>query len=234
MTTMNTDYFAGLELAQQEIDQAADAAANAAKKAEEEKAEADRLAYVAREELARKNIAKSRFAIRSEIVKAAIARGSVATTEEETNNVLIDGIDCGFWIDYVQERTSSTYSWRSKPTGKLRLSIGDYGSRRSFPQRKDGGHNYEEVAAILCSLVAQKKSRDLATANQQRNRATAEAIRKEFNLPEYHDLVAPSASKDVAVMLDFSKISSVTISPEKAREVLAALRGLGIKLSYNG
>ena len=232
MTTMNTDYFAGLELAQKVIDEAAAAAEVAAKKAVEEKKEAARKERLEMEVKARENRARAQYSVRLAIVQAAISRGSKASTTETGRAIVIDGYDCSHLIDFVEERTSYS-TWRSKPNGKTRLTVGDFGDRKSYPQRKDGGYNYEDIAATLCHYAAKKIANDLALANRQRNTAEAAVIRKEFNLPEYHGLVNPSASKGAMVLLDFSKISPATVSPAKAREVLAALRVLGIKLSYN-
>lgn len=208
------------------------AAAAEAQRIAAEKEEADRKERLAVEQQARLNVNRSRYAIRSAIVQAAIALGSTASTTEDEYKFLIDGIDCSFWLHFVEERARIS-SWRSKPNGKLRLTVGDFGDRKSYPQKKDGTHNYYSIAVTLRGYAHRRLAEQKAQVNRVRNNQAATDIANEFNLPQYHALVVPSAHVVGNVMIDFSKLNAHTMNPDKARKLLQALRDFGIKLSYN-
>jgi len=224
MMTNDTGFSAGMD--------AAFEAAEAAARIEAEKEEAARKERLEQEAKARLMTARGRYPIRKAIVDAAIALGSTATTTEDANEFFIDGIGCSWWLQFVEERTRIS-SWRSSPTGKLRLTVGDFGNRTSYPQKKDGTHNYEAIAQALRGYAQRKIADQQAAANRQRNASAAQSIANDFNLPHYHDLVVPSSHAEGKVTINFSKINAVTMKPENARKVLQALRDLGIKLSYN-
>ncbi len=224
--TTNIDDFMGEHLADKAAAEAEE------RRVAAEKEEADRKVRQEQDAKARLMINRSRYAIRKAIADAAIALGSTASTPEDTHELFIDGIDASYWLAFVEERTH-TSSWRSHNNGKMRLTVGDFGDRVSFPQKKDGTHNYVEVASKLRARVARRIADDHAKLNQQRNSNAAAAISKEFNLPEYHQLVVPSSYTVGKVVIDFSKINKATMSPEHARKVLQALRDLDVKLSYN-
>lgn len=224
MIDNNTGFSAGID--------AAFEAAEAARAAEE-KAQAEREEKRMQQEAdARRAETRRRYSIRKAIVDAAIALGSTGHTTEDVNTFFIDGVDCSFWLSFVEERTHLT-KWRSSATGKLRLTVGDFGNRKSYPQKKDGTHNYEEIARVLRGYAARKTASRKAEAMRAKNDAAAVAIAKEFNLPSYCGLVVPSSAAPGKVMLDLSKVYKTTMTPEHARKVLQALRDLGIKLSYN-
>lgn len=203
-----------------------------AQRIREAKEEADRLAYVEQERVARLKVAQGRYAIRLAIVEAALRQGSEAYTVEDTNDIFIDGINCSTQLTFVDERTSVS-SWRSRPNGKLRLTVGTFGERKSYPQRKDGSFNYADIASTLRGCASRKAAADKAQLMRRNNAHIATDIAGEFNLTQYSSLVVPSSAAPGNVTINFKEINSHTMTPDKARKVLQALRDLGIKLSYN-
>lgn len=179
------------------------------------KGEAARKARVTRELPARKAIA------------AAVKAPHVATVDEDTGEITIDGYTMGYWLEFSEEHTSVS-AWRSRPNGKVRIKTGDFGSRRSFPQRKDGTHNYEEIAAELTRYAVRRSLESAAQDMTRKNQHVAEALRQELKLPEHYGSmkVTPSANRDgcVAVKVELNR----TMTPEQARTLHATLKALGL------
>ena len=209
-------------------------AAEAAARAEAEKEEAERVERIAKDEEERKARNRSRYVYRSAIVVAARELGAEASTEQDTNRLYLDGIEVGSWISFVEERTHIT-RYRSQKNGKLRITAGAFGERTSYPQRKDGTHSYNAIAAQLRGFARRKITSDAMERMKAKNQREAAAIIEEFKLSDYQGLIAPSPHTEGMVNLDFTKLYTkiITASPEHARLVLQTLRGFGVKLSYN-
>ena len=129
--------------------------------------------------------------------------------------------------------------------GRLRMVVGDYGERKSLPQRKDGSFNYEAAAQHLSIKVAELKSKRDTEARIMKNASYEEAIREEFNLPAHSDIIKTSRGHHVgeigrasrrwvsyAAPVGMVYLSLVnTVTPEQARAILAAAVAAGVKFA---
>lgn len=141
----------------------------------------------------------------------------------------------------AEEAASSRYSTRApRLTGRLRCTVGGYGERQSFPQRKDGTFNYEAIAAKLLERVYHEERKYQDALKLRANAGALEALSKEFALgetpevlktayhsrgysgKEWHTHTAPEGK----LFLNLT----TTVTPEQARAVLAAAQAAGIKL----
>lgn len=160
-------------------------------------------------------------------IVAAVEAPHAASLNEETGEIVIDGVTVGYALDFKEERTQIS-SWRSRPNGKTRITVGGYGDRRSFPQRKDGTHNYEEIASALVAYAVRKNAQATAQNVTEQNKELAKELCVELNVNDYWGTmqIKPSAQVvgKVAVKVDFHK----TMSPAKARELHATLKALGV------
>ena len=171
------------------------------------------------------------------IAEQVVQQKHKAEVIEEDAKLIIDGIDTQWRLDFVQERSHQS-SWRSTPTGRTRLTVRDYGSRYgsrvSFPQRKDGSHNYVEIARLLINY-ADRQNHEAALKKQQQANAKIlpDLVRELFpnDKDNYQDVIRASGSATLPVTFNF-KINHV-MSVENARKVAAALRACGIKLHYS-
>jgi len=156
----------------------------AAKKAAEEKAEAERQENYRKQELAE----RAKRHERERPVMEAIVKKIRAMNEkaELTNGRLwVNGVDVSFYIHIVEEYGSGSSVWRRKPTGRTRLSIGDYGSRQSYPQRKDGSFKWEAIANTLISLANRTNTRVRLEGHRKANESVVERVRSRLNVTGY-------------------------------------------------
>lgn len=141
-------------------------------------------------------------------------------------------------IEFKDERTGG--SWHSRPTGKLRLTVGDYGSTTSYPQKKDGTFNYAGAAAVLFPEFRRAEQKHQAALCVQSNAEAVATLRAKFGLPEHsevirtsawhrdfngrsgHEVTAPAGS----VLLKISR----TVTHAQAEAILAAAIAAGVKL----
>jgi hypothetical protein len=177
---------------------------------------------------------KSLYKFRQGIVDAVIALGGTAMTTEDDRDIFVDGVNCANWIDYVEEREHHS-SYRSRPSGKLRLSIGAWGDRASYPQRKDGSFSYDKIAVVLRGMASRKKVEAAMEAARAANANSVAALQQELNLPDYSGVVAASSNPEKPVLVDLSRVSSakLNMTVDAARALMVDLRKHGIKLSYN-
>jgi len=150
--------------------------------------------------------------------------------DAENLTITVKGIRVYF--DVSEERTSIS-TWRSRPNGKVRITVGDYGNKTSYPQRKDGTHNYGAIATTLLNDVEQKIVQGKADAARKANAAIVPTLRREYDFKyEYSGQgiadvnVGPSSTVDKPVSLTFKYAGSVTV--ERAKEIMDALKALGL------
>lgn len=139
----------------------------------------------------------------------------------EGEKLTIEGVDCTWRLTFMAERTSVS-PWRSKPTGKLRCSVMTDGKTQSFPQRKDGTFNYDEIARRLRQFVDQQKHHNNEEATRLHNRQMTEKFIDEVNLNAFGGVrVCPAAVADkLEVEVKFTR----NLSPEAAADLIAFLR----------
>lgn len=140
--------------------------------------------------------------------------------------LVVNGINCGWFIEIKNEYTGD--KWRSRPTGKLRITTGDYGSRQSYKQRKDGTFDYSSIAMKLIAYVTEKAS----TIDKQNREKINSTIVKQFqadnNLKSWGD-VSASANLEKPIRIYLNR--SIECSVDDAYKVMEALRAVGINIS---
>lgn len=227
-TTVNHELTEAELLAEHEADKARKEAIEAAEK--EAKHEASRQRYLKAEAERREAWQKRTAFIINAVQVEAIKAGHVARLSD--GKLLIDEVDVQYVLDITEERTHLS-SWRSKPTGKLRVTVGDYGNRVSYPQRKDGSFNYEAIANALCHYANGQNHKTKLEAQQKENASAAAALTNEFFPKAQYgvDVISPSATPGKPVQLTVKFSGAYTA--EQARDILLALRVHGIKLHYS-
>lgn len=140
------------------------------------------------------------------------------------NTFTVDGVNCIYQVDFKEEYTSST--WRSRPTGKIRMTVGDYGERQSYRQKKDGTFSYDKAAdRIEAYVIRQTKASD-AQSRRNANKTVVAEFRKLANVTEYGWFgVSDDLEKPIRVKIDISRSMSV----DEAFKLVEALKAIGIK-----
>lgn len=158
-------------------------------------------------------------------IAAAVTDGTVLD-----GKLFIKGVDVSFHLDFKKEWTIGIgrSGLGSKPTGKVSLVVGKYGSRTRYPMRKDGTYNYADIARTLegiavASLLEAERKRAVAANNNK-----VEALRTELGLADYYGpmKLGTSASKKEPFEVAITFKSAMTEA--KVREVYAALVALGM------
>lgn len=171
---------------------------------------------------------KAKLQAKKDIVSQSIvnAINLVSTTLKAT---LVDGrVHIGSDRPYYTiEEEQSGGSWHSHATGKLRVSVGDYGRRTNYPQRKDGGHNYDAIAALMLTDARKNIAAREAELIRRGNINDVTALRTELNVTNYGTMAVSASSitdKPFLVEVGFK----LTVTADKVREIHAALVTLGI------
>lgn len=149
--------------------------------------------------------------------------GNTFVIDPATGDFRVDGISVLPALTIMEER-SRVSSWRSSPTGKLRISVGTFGSRKAYPQRANGEFNYTAIAEELASYVRLQQRRADAAAHRASRQRCVHELKAKFNLPDYTGLIDASASSDVTI--NFTTLGTKNMTQEKADAVLTALRDL--------
>lgn len=158
------------------------------------------------------------------IVKILRQRAWPVIFKPEEKVLVISNIDCHWLIDIKQEYTTST--WRSHPTGKLRMTIGDYGSRQSYRQLKDGTFSYDKIVEKILEHVRHKAAVNDAQARRNVNKAIAEQFRKDNDLCDYGWF---SSSTNLEKPINISMNLKRDMTVEQATRLVEALKAIGIK-----
>lgn len=176
-------------------EQAAKKAAEQA--AEEAKREVERAAWRASDKAARlKSNREFRSPILQKVAAAVIALGHKADVVVDDGALSVDGVDIMWYLEIAYEQRQLS-RFRSERTNRVRVTVGDYGNKTGFPQRKDGTHNYESIAHILIGYATRQIEKDRAEVARGYNKGGVEALRKELKLPEYYGVMQISASQSL-------------------------------------
>jgi hypothetical protein len=138
---------------------------------------------------------------------------------------VVDGVDLRYSISIEdqRERTHSRFRLGAK-TGE-RIVVGQYGDRTSYPQRKDGGHNYEKIAQNLLGIVAAEKRKAAARANEQANTSAAQYVKEITDSRDsYRIYASDNPEKPVRVTVDVK----VNLTHEQAIDLVRALKAAGV------
>jgi hypothetical protein len=149
---------------------------------------------------------------------------------DDRGRLSIDGVDVWYQVEVTEIWTKGhgMLGRGSKPTGQIRLVVGSYGDRVSFPPRKDGTHNYKRIAEILVAH-AQTVNRKKQMSNQQSaNEVVAKETREMLGMTQYGSAMSISASSSAERPLFVSFEIKRAMSCEEALALHAALKSLGL------
>ena len=132
--------------------------------------------------------------------------------------------DCSIMIHEEYDRSS----WRSKPTGKLYMTIGGYGNKKRFKQLKAGGWRYREIAEELAHRMQGAIYKAKEAKRHKNNEALVEALRNTFELKQYYGAIQVSTT-DVPGQVKIAVSKNFTLDETAASELIAALQGMGFK-----
>lgn len=170
-------------------------------------------------------------AIRAALVHRGHADAELRWTYNYTDgraapHLYVGNIDLTYRLDIKSEYTSQG-RFRSVATGKVRVTVNGTGDTTSFPQKKDGTHNYAAIADKLHWYVQRK--RDEAKVQTQRisNTDIALATRTCLGLKDYGD-VQVSASVDGTKPVHLRITATRNVSQAAAIEIVEVLRKHGI------
>lgn len=146
---------------------------------------------------------------------------------EEAGKLFIGGVDVTYHMDIKEEYTSDG-RWRSHANGRLRITVGDYGSRKSYPQNKTGGHNYEAIQQELYYYAKRKIEEDKRRRLVSSNEEIATDLRRELGLEQYYGSMRVNSSSSLEYPVFVTIEVKNAMTPEQARKVHAALKSVGL------
>jgi hypothetical protein len=123
-------------------------------------------------------------------------------------------------------------SWRRYETDKLRVTVGEYGNKTSFPPRKDGTHSYVKIAELAVSQMLNREQRDKAYADAEQSRRYneqgVEDFRKSLRAREWDSAfrIEPSSTVEKPVAVSVKIARAMTFSD--AEKLYKALLALGL------
>jgi hypothetical protein len=132
-----------------------------------------------------------------------------ASVDEDNAVLSIDGVNV---MEYMQ--------FMEKPGDVLRIVIGDPGSRKVYPPKRNNEYSYDEMAMALIKLAVKKI----------RSRANDEATAKFCERFMVSDKVAVASSDlEKPITIDLTKVESHTmnLTPDDAEVVVVTLRKYG-------
>lgn len=158
------------------------------------------------------------------IQKIEERRKAVEVALEAELTKLRPGDEPRFWkrdlwhVGQVQSGGYSYYS-RRRPNDKLFVSVGKYGSKRTFPEPKKG-FDLPKIAKQISDLIEQEvqteKYRKEANERHKIHAATAQSIRAQLSIPEF---MSPLESGANGLSLKLHK----DVNAEQAVQVLQLL-----------
>ena len=130
------------------------------------------------------------------------------------------------------EMELSGSTWHRHENGRVRIAVGEYGNKTSFPQRKDGTHNYERIAELAVdSMLArekQDKAQNEAAAARKYNEQGVVDLRKTLRARRYDSTfsLSPASSVEKPVFVEVKISRSMTFS--ETEKLFKALLALGL------
>lgn len=128
-------------------------------------------------------------------------------------------------VRFDEEYSGST--WRQRPTGRIRIVVGDYGNRKSYPPLKDGGYSYDKIADRLLQEARKSIGNAISNERHKRNANAAVAVRAACGIDQYNSFrVTTNENPDwpVHVKLGISR----ALTQEQAIELFNKLHELGL------
>lgn len=143
--------------------------------------------------------------------------------------LVVDGFNMDMHVS-VEEERSHRGSYFSQPNGKWRIAVegsphGD--SRRNFPQRKNGTHNYEDIAIALVAKAERMAAERAAVNVQNGNKAVVDVLAAELGVEKYGPVsIGASSNPDRPVRFVTKIEANMTVA--QARGLYAALKTAGL------
>lgn len=164
--------------------------------------------------------------VRYSIGDAVVKAGSKATMNGA--RLQVDGVDVEYILEIRREDTSNR-RYGEPRTGRLYVTVGQFGDRKRFPARKDGTVSADKIAEELITYARGVNYKKAADARQRDAKPVVEELRATLKVGSYGTdglSLEPSTSADAPVFLKFRFERSVTV--ERAQEIIAALRSVGL------
>ena len=168
----------------------------------------------------------------TKLAEACVAQGAVATATEK--ELTVDGQELSFNVE-IREALAKGNLYDRGPRKLLghTVKVGAYGRRGTgsstrLPQKSDGTHSWERGAEVLIALARLRNNEATRNAGVAANADTIEALRAELDVKSYWGPIQfeASSSQDKPVKIDVKFTTYGT--PERAREIHAALAALGL------
>jgi len=146
----------------------------------------------------------------------------------ESIQLTINGMIIGYIIDLKEEYSTGSSSWMMKPSGRYRIIIQQPGKNRPIQlrQKGDGSFSWDKAADAVYTYVLHeteaKKQRDA------RNNNALIAAEVAGTMKHQYGLVRVSASEDLNRPVELNFNGKLTMTAERAREIIEALKDLGL------
>lgn len=131
---------------------------------------------------------------RKQKIEEAVAAAVGPRASLSEGKLLIDGEPV--WDLSISEDRSRTYVGRG--TGTLSVTVGDYGDKSRYPQRKDGSHNYPEIAAKLVRYHDMRMAKVQASKKRDSNSQHVKQLTDQFG---YHPWNFTATTEESAPVL---------------------------------
>lgn len=203
------------------------AAKEAAEKAKQAELDAfDNMHYVANCENSNRDRIKW-----SNLYLAKVVRELRGMTELEVYHNEAEGrILIGNWdtSPYLAVEFECIGKWRSVKTKRVRIVVGYYGTRQPYPQKKDGGHNYNKIALALMGHHNKHVRETLAHNQSDANRKLVNELAAELGMASFQSKLRPTDSAERPVNFQFSIDSNMTV--EGVKNLITKLRSIGFEI----
>ena len=193
---------------------AVEAEAEAVRQSAERYAQAEREKIIARR--------KKQRPMQEAIVSAVIAAGSTAELKDD-GVFFVNGQRVDLDITFRDELVGTT--WNKKPTGRYKITIGDYGNRQTYKPLNNGGYNYVSIAERLISIARSRNEREERQSNSKANSVLAEKFNKRHKIDRYGNLEVTGSDTDKKPLLVKFKITRY-MSVTEAEELYKLLQPL--------
>lgn len=185
----------------------------------------------------RQAIADAHYAARRNLFQKIVpfVQGNHEITD--TGALLIDGVEVTYQVELVEEKRRHR-GFRAEKTGKTSVIVYEVvtkynrGANRSYkttqrkryPERKDGGHNYREIAEQLQRYADWKNAEARARDNRIANEHTAETFNTKNGLKYSSFDVTPSTGNILPLRVEFKLNRNLSV--ETAQKLHDALKAL--------
>lgn len=163
----------------------------------------------------------------AKIADRVVMRGHKAELNvdlEDCNDTFtVDGVRI---IDVsVEYHQSRMYGYRREGPKTLRICV----DRQPYPQKKDGTFSWDKIADAVIAIATARNARDKKDAQYRGSSLIAQSLKAELGLKDYSGAIRGyEHSADKVVF----RVGDLTVTPETARKLFAALKELGLEPKY--